>query len=214
MTVLFKSLIILFTVFLSWPATAASSAPAIVVMGDSLSAGYGLDPATGWVELLRQRLQQQSYNYRVVNASITGDTTRGGLSRLPQTLEREKPAIVIIELGGNDGLRGFSLSFTRDNLSQMIRLSQQANARVLLLGVQLPANYGKQFRNKFQQIFVDLANQHQVATVPFFLKGVAETRALMQPDGIHPSEAAQPVILDNVWPELQPLLSRQSALAQ
>ena len=179
-------------------------------MGDSLSAGYGLDPATGWVELLRQRLQQQAFNYRVINASITGDTTRGGLSRLPQALEREKPAIVIIGLGGNDGLRGFSLSFTRDNLSQMIRLSQQANARVLLLGVQLPANYGKQFRNKFQQIFVDLANQQQVATVPFFLKGVAETRALMQPDGIHPSEAAQPVILDNVWTELQPLLSRQS----
>ena len=214
MTALFKSFIILFTVLLATPVTASTSAPTIVVMGDSLSAGYGLDPTTGWVELLRQRLQQQSFNYRVVNASITGDTTRGGLSRLPQTLQREKPAIVIIELGGNDGLRGFSLKFTRDNLSRMITLSQQANAKVLLLGVQLPANYGKQFRNKFQQIFVDLANQHQIASVPFFLEGVAETRELMQPDGIHPSEQAQPVILNNVWPALQPLLTIQKAQAE
>lgn len=147
----------------------------------------------------------------MVNASITGDTTRGGLSRLPQTLEREQPSIVIIELGGNDGLRGFSLKLTRDNLSKMINLSQQANARVLLLGVQLPANYGNHFRNKFQQIFVDLANQHQIASVPFFLEGVAETREMMQPDGIHPSEQAQPRILNNVWNALQPLLETRQA---
>lgn len=190
---------------------AATSLPTIIVIGDSLSAAYGLDPAAGWVELLRQRLQQQSFNYRVVNASITGDTTRGGLSRLPQTLEREQPSIVIIELGGNDGLRGFSLKLTRDNLSKMINLSQQANARVLLLGVQLPANYGNLFRNKFQQIFVDLANQHQIASVPFFLEGVAETREMMQPDGIHPAEQAQPRILDNVWKALQPLLETRQA---
>ena len=182
-------------------------APAILVVGDSLSAGYGLAPEAGWVELLRQRLQNLSLNYRVINASITGDTTRGGLARLPQALEREKPAIVILELGGNDGLRGFSLKFTRDNLSKMINLSQQANAKVLLLGVQLPANYGKVFRDRFQQIFVDLASLHQIASVPFFLEGIAETRAMMQPDGIHPSTEAQPLILDNIWPELQPLLT-------
>ena len=185
-----------------------------MVVGDSLSAGYGLAPATGWVELLRQRLKHQSLNYRVVNASITGDTTRGGLSRLPQALAREKPAIVIIELGGNDGLRGFSLKFTKDNLSKMITLSQQAKAKVLLLGVQLPANYGKHFGKKFQQIFVDLANQHQIASVPFFLEGVAETREMMQPDGIHPSTEAQPLILDNVWPELHPLLNTLQTPAQ
>ena len=190
---------------------AATSLPTIMVIGDSLSAAYGLDPAAGWVELLRQRLQAQSFNYRVVNASITGDTTRGGLSRLPQALQREQPSIVIIELGGNDGLRGFSLKLTRDNLSKMIELSQQDNARVLLLGVQLPANYGNHFRNKFQQIFVDLANQHQIASVPFFLEGVAETREMMQPDGIHPAEQAQPRILDNVWNALQPILETRQA---
>ena len=180
-------------------------------MGDSLSAGYGLDPDEGWVKLLEQRLQDLSLDYRVVNASITGDTTRGGLARLPQALERENPAIVIIELGGNDGLRGFKLSFTRENLSRMIELSQQHNAQVLLLGVQLPANYGELFRNKFQQIFIDLGEQHQIASIPFFLEGVAETREMMLPDGIHPAASAQPVILENVWSVLKNLLQDQQA---
>ena len=188
--------------------TASENPPVknILVVGDSLSAGYGLKPDQGWVTLLQQRLQQRNPEYNVVNASITGDTTQGGLARLPAAIDRFNPAVVIIELGGNDGLRGFRLQVTRNNLDQMIQISQQANARVLLLGVQLPANYGRQFREKFQQIFIDLANSHQIANVPFFLEGVAETRELMQPDGIHPAAEAQPVILNNVWPALKPLL--------
>ena len=177
------------------------------MVGDSLSAGYGLKPDQGWVTLLQQRLQQRNPEYNVVNASITGDTTQGGLARLPAAIMRVNPDIVILELGGNDGLRGFRLQVTRQNLENMIQISQQANAKVLLLGVQLPANYGRQFREKFQQIFIDLAEGENIASVPFFLKGVAETRELMQPDGIHPSAEAQPVILDNVWPALEPLLN-------
>jgi len=205
MSVLFKSVIYSFLILLLLQSASLQSAPqrTVLVMGDSLSAGYGLDATEGWVELLRKRLQA---NYRVVNASITGDTTQGGLARLPAALDREKPDIIIIALGGNDGLRGFNLQLTRDNLSKMIQLSQQANSRVVLLGVQLPANYGNRFREKFQQIFVELANQHQIASVPFFLSGVAETTRLMQPDGIHPGPEAQPLILDNIWPALQPLL--------
>ncbi len=180
------------------------------MVGDSLSAGYGLKPNQGWVSLLQQRLHQRNpkYNveYNVVNASITGDTTQGGLARLPAAIERFKPAIVIIELGGNDGLRGFKLQVTRQNLESMIQASHQADAKVLLLGVQLPANYGRQFRQKFQQIYLDLAENQQIASVPFFLEGVAETRELMLPDGIHPAAEAQPIILENVWPALEPLL--------
>jgi acyl-CoA thioesterase-1 len=198
---------ILFITLVSF-STASENPPVknILVVGDSLSAGYGLKPDQGWVTLLQQRLQQRNPEYNVVNASITGDTTQGGLARLPAAIDRFNPAVVIIELGGNDGLRGFRLQVTQNNLDQMIQISQQANARVLLLGVQLPANYGRQFREKFQQIFIDLANSHQIASVPFFLEGVAETRELMQPDGIHPAAEAQPVILNNVWPALKPLL--------
>ena len=187
-----------------------TAAKNILVVGDSLSAGYGLKPNQGWVSLLQQRLHQRNpkYNveYNVVNASITGDTTQGGLARLPAAIERFKPAIVIIELGGNDGLRGFKLQVTRQNLESMIQASHQADAKVLLLGVQLPANYGRQFRQKFQQIYLDLAENQQIASVPFFLEGVAETRELMLPDGIHPAAEAQPIILENVWPALEPLL--------
>ena len=187
-----------------------TAAKNILVVGDSLSAGYGLKPNQGWVSLLQQRLHQRNpkYNveYNVVNASITGDTTQGGLARLPAAIERFKPAIVIIELGGNDGLRGFKLQVTRQNLENMIQTSHQADAKVLLLGVQLPANYGRQFRQKFQQIYLDLAENQQIASVPFFLEGVAETRELMLPDGIHPAAEAQPIILENVWPALEPLL--------
>lgn len=191
-------------------------------MGDSLSAGYGLQPDEGWVYLLQQRLEKlnsapqnsgqqtaaQQKNWRVVNASITGDTTRGGLARLPAALEREKPAVVILELGGNDGLRGFRLKQVKSNLVKMIDMSREKNAKVLLLGVQLPANYGKVFREKFQQIYLDIAEQENVAVVPFFLEGVAETRAMMQADGIHPAAIAQPRILKNVWPELVKLINK------
>lgn len=181
------------------------------MLGDSLSAAYGIDQRRGWVALLQQRLREQSLDYEVVNASITGDTTRGGLSRLPATLDREQPAILIIALGGNDGLRGFAPQQTRDNLRQIIEMGRAAGARVLLLGVKIPANYGKAFGEKFHRVYLELGRDQQVALVPFFLAGVAETRDLMQPDGIHPAAAAQPRILNNVWAGLAPLLELSTA---
>lgn len=189
----------------------AEAAPQrILVLGDSLSAGYGLDDRSdGWVSLLQQRLDAKGTGQQVINASITGDTTHGGLTRLPDALQQHSPGIVILELGGNDGLRGFSLARTRDNLRRMIELSRAAGARVLLLGVKLPANYGRRYGEKFHAIYTALAASEQVALVDFFLEGVAETTELMQPDGIHPAASAQPRILDNVWQGLAPLLGQQ-----
>ena len=178
----------------------------ILVMGDSLSAAYGIDKQRGWVALLQQRLQQQSLGYQVVNASISGDTTRGGLSRLPAALRRESPAVLVLALGANDGLRGFTPERTRDNLRMMIEQARNAGASVLLLGIKLPANYGSVYGEKFHRVYLDLANEEEVHLVPFFLEGVAETRELMQADGIHPGVQAQPRILDNVWAGLAPLL--------
>lgn len=185
---------------------AAAERPAILVIGDSLSAGYGIEQHKSWVALLAQRLGQRGLAYRVVNASISGDTTRGGLARLPAALEREQPRVLIIELGANDGLRGLSLQQMRSNLARMIELGRAAGARILLLGVKLPENYGRAFGEKFHRVYRELAEQTDVALVPFFLEGVAETRALMQADGIHPAAEAQPRILDNVWAALESLL--------
>ena len=181
-------------------------ASGILVVGDSLSAGYGLEQQQVWVSLLRDRLADAGFDTPVINASITGDTTRGGLARLPAALAREAPSVVIIALGGNDGLRGFSPPQTKSNLRQMISLSRRAGADVLLLGVKLPANYGRAFGEKFHRVYLELADELDVAVVPFFLEGVAETRELMQADGIHPSAEAQPRILENVWKGLEPLL--------
>ena len=200
------SIVLLFFVGLA-PLHAGATAR-ILVLGDSLSAAYGIDRQQGWVALLQQRLQSRGYDYEVINASITGDTTRGGLSRLPAALEREHPAVLIIALGGNDGLRGFAPQQTAENLRTMIRQGRATGASVLLLGIKVPANYGKAFGEKFHRIFLDLAQDEKVALVPFFLEGVAETRELMQADGIHPGVAAQPRILDNVWGGLAPLLGR------
>lgn len=178
----------------------------MVVLGDSLSSAYGIAAESGWVGLLVERLSREGYAYRVVNASVTGDTTRGGLARLPALLAREQPDIVIIELGGNDGLRGIDTQVTAANLGEMIRLSREAGARVLLLGVKLPANYGPAFGAAFHQVYLDAAETNRVALVPFFLDGVALDPSLMQPDGIHPNTRAQPILLENVWPALEPLL--------
>jgi len=185
----------------------------VLIVGDSLSAAYGIEKQLGWVSLLERRLRDREIAFDVANASITGDTTRGGLSRLPAALDRFEPAIVVIALGGNDGLRGFAPSQTRANLRDMIRLSRDAGADVLLLGVRLPANYGKAYGDKFHRIFQDLATAEGVRVVPFFLEGVAETRELMQADGIHPDVDAQPRILDNVWAQLAPMLDDDSATA-
>ena len=174
-------------------------------MGDSLSAAYGIAESAGWVNLLRQRLTTTHPSSKVVNASITGDTTQGGLSRLPQALSRHQADIVIIELGGNDGLRGLSLHNMRNNLRKMVALARQAKAKVLLLGVKLPDNYGPVYGEKFHHVYKDVAASEKVALVDFFLQGVAETRTLMQADGIHPNAAAQARILENVWHGLKVL---------
>jgi acyl-CoA thioesterase-1 len=200
------SIILLVLASLAAPAIAAA-ADKILIVGDSLSAAYGIEKSRGWVALLQQRLEARQLGYRVINGSITGDTTRGGLSRLPAALERERPAIVVIALGGNDGLRGFAPQQTRGNLRRMIELSRDKGADVLLLGVKLPQNYGRAFGEKFHRVYLELADEMGVPLVPFFLEGVAETRDLMQADGIHPAAEAQPRILDNVWSGLVPLLA-------
>jgi len=185
--------------------------PVILVLGDSLSAAYGIERSRGWVALLQNRLQQAGYPHRVVNASISGDTTAGGLSRLPQALAQFQPDILIIELGGNDGLRGLGNRQTRDHLDQMITLARAARSRPLLLGMMLPPNFGKAFTEKFLQIYRDLAEQRRVPLVPFFLEGVADRPDWMQGDGIHPNASGQPLMLEHVWAQLQPLLDEEVA---
>jgi acyl-CoA thioesterase-1 len=181
--------------------------PRLLVLGDSLSAAHGIPRQQGWVTLLQQRLDEDGYPYRVINASISGDTTNGGLARLPAALARFRPVVVVIELGGNDGLRGFSLTRTRDNLVRMVDVAHDAGANVLLLGVRLPANYGRAYGERFQQVYAEVSQLTGAPLVPFFLAGVAEYRETMQPDGIHPNAAGQPLMLDNVWPALRPLLA-------
>lgn len=181
----------------------------ILVVGDSLSAEYGLKRGSGWVALLEGRLAQEKIKARVVNASISGDTTSGGRARLPALLAQHKPTHVVIELGGNDALRGLPLSGTQDNLAQMAQAAQKAGARVLLVGMQVPPNYGSDYTRRFSEVFAKVAQQHKTALVPFFLQGVADVpdaRALFQADGIHPRAEAHPRMLDNVWPELKKLL--------
>jgi acyl-CoA thioesterase-1 len=185
---------------------AAAPVPTILVVGDSLSAGYGIDVRDGWVALLGQRLVAQGYPHRVVNASVSGETTAGGFTRLPAALQRHRPEIVIIELGANDGLRGLSLAQTRANLESMIKAARAAGARVLLVGIHLPPNYGPAYTRKFRGVYDDLVRRYRLAYVPFLLEGVALTPGLMQPDGLHPVTSAQPRLLDNVWPYLEPLL--------
>lgn len=181
------------------------------MVGDSLSAGYGIEVRDGWVTLLQQRLTRQGYPHTVVNASISGDTSAGGRARLADALKRHHPQIVILELGANDGLRGLSLRATRTNLEAMIKAAQSAGARVLLIGMQLPPNYGPDYTGKFRAIYRDLARNNDLPLVPFLLDGVALNPKLMQPDGLHPRAAAQPRLLENVWPYLEPLLKSESA---
>jgi acyl-CoA thioesterase-1 len=191
------------------PGTAAArEAPVLAVVGDSLSAAFGIPVREGWVSLLQQRLAERGYPHRVVNASVTGDTTRGGLSRLPGLLERERPEVVIIELGGNDGLRGITPDVMAANLRRMVRQVRGAGGRALLLGVELPANYGNAFRKMFHDVYYAVGDSESVDLVPSFLEGVAMNPDLMQADGIHPNEKAQPLMLDAVWPALEPLLAK------
>jgi acyl-CoA thioesterase-1 len=188
--------------------TGARRGPLLVV-GDSLSAEYGLERGSGWVALLQQRLAREKVAIEVVNASISGDTTSGGRSRLPALLAQHKPGVVIIELGGNDALRGLPLNMTQANLLAMVQAAKAAGARVLLLGMQLPPNYGQKYAQDFAKLFAGVAKAEGAALVPFFLAGVADgpdADKMFQPDRIHPNAQAQPRMLDNVWPALKPLL--------
>lgn len=178
----------------------------LLVVGDSISAAFGLDSRQGWVALLEKRLQDEGFDHRVINASISGDTSAGGLARLPALLAEHRPDVVIIELGGNDGLRGQSPMQLQQNLTAMVEKSQQAGAKVLLLGMKLPPNYGVRYTTAFAQVFSDVAQDSGVALVPFFLEGVGGVAGMMQADGIHPNVTAQPVLLENAWPALRPLL--------
>ncbi len=178
----------------------------ILVLGDSLSAGYGLVPGQGWVALLQQRLKKQGYGHRVVNASVSGETTDGGVQRLDRALATHNPGIVIIELGGNDGLRGLPVSRVQANLALLITKSRAAGAEVLLLAIRVPTNYGPQYRNSFQQIYRDLATRYRIGVAALVDPEIALDLAYFQPDGIHPNAQAQPLLLDNVWVQLSPLL--------
>lgn len=184
----------------------------ILIVGDSLSAAYQMELSESWPSLLQHRLLQDGYPWRVFNSSIVGDTSEGGLTRLPRLLSKLRPEVVIIELGGNDGLRGLSLEVTRRNLDSMIAQSQAAGAGVVLAGVHLPPNYGHTYTERFSALFTELAGQHAgIGFVPFILEGVALDPALMQDDGIHPTAGAQPRLLANVWPALAPWLNKLPA---
>lgn len=189
---------------------AAASKPTLLVLGDSLSAAYGIEQKAGWITLLQERLRERHSPYQVVNASISGETTSGGLARLGRALEKYRPSIIIVELGGNDGLRGLPLSKLRDNLAAIIEQCLSYDARVLLVGMRLPPNYGPAYTKRFHQTYFDLARQYQVPLVPFLLEGVAGKSELMQADSVHPRAEAQARVLDNVWGVLQPMLPPSS----
>ena len=184
----------------------SATAGTVLIVGDSISAAFGLDTRQGWVALLEQRLKNEGFSDKVVNASISGDTSAGGQARLPALLAEHKPSLVVLELGGNDGLRGQLPTQLQQNLASMIDKSRAAGAKVLLLGMQLPPNYGARYTKAFAQVYSDLAKEKDVPLVPFFLEGVGGHPELMQADGIHPAQAGQGQLLENAWPAIKPLL--------
>lgn len=192
---------------LVWPAAVQpAGAPVIVVLGDSLSAGYGIDHTLGWVSLLKKRLISGGYPHHVINASISGDTTRGGVARIGGILKRNNPTLVVVELGGNDGLRGIGLGEMENNLKRIVSAINESNATALLVGVRLPPNYGTTYTRRFQAVFKAVADQLGTPLVPKLMEGVASDLALMQPDGIHPRVEAQPRLMNNIWRVLKPLI--------
>jgi len=191
-----------------WSATAAPAA-VVLIFGDSLSAGYGLPRGADWVELLQQRITREKYDYTIANASLSGETTAGGRNRIAAALTRHQPEIVVLALGANDGLRGSSIEAMRSNLTAIIAESRKHGAKTLLVGMQLPPNYGTDYVQKFRDAYPALAHSQRVALVPFLLDGFAENRSAFLPDGVHPAASAQPQILDTVWKALQPLLTRR-----
>lgn len=204
--------LLVLSVFVQADQTVATERPSVLVLGDSLSAGYGMDVEATWVAMLEARLNEKGYGYRVVNASISGDTTGNGLRRLPRALTLHQPEIVIIELGGNDGLRGLSVEVMHRNLEQMIVQVREAGALPVLAGILIPPNYGEDYASEFAQVYTALAGQYEVPLIPFFMEGVALDPAKMQADGIHPNESAQPILLENVWQTLGPALQAYTAV--
>ena len=207
-----KRLLVLLMLIAASAASASATpadTPVILVFGDSISAGFGLARVEqGWVALLQTRLKEQGYGYQVVNASVSGETTAGGLARLPRALMLHQPKIVILELGGNDGLRALPIAQMRANLVHMIDLSAAAGAKVLLLGMRMPPNYGPDYTEQFRSCYVEVARDEKLPLVPFLLNDIALSLNLMQADGVHPNELGQPKLLANVWPSLMPLLRR------
>jgi acyl-CoA thioesterase-1 len=187
--------------------TSAVEVPTVLVLGDSLSAGYGIEVDQSWATLLQTRLKEQGYEHRVVNASISGDTTEGGAARIAQAIESFSPALIIVELGGNDGLRGIPPNRMRDNLRTIIKAGTESGAAVVLLGIRIPPNYGQRYIEEFDDVFRQLAAELEVPWIEFFMEGVALNEELMQSDGIHPNAIAQPLLLDNAWPIINTALS-------
>lgn len=185
-----------------------SASKTVLVLGDSLSAEYGIARGAGWITLLEQRLKVEKIDAKIVNASISGETSSGGKARLPSLLQQHRPAVVVIELGANDGLRGLPLTSTEENLRTMITESQKVKAKVLLIGMQIPPNYGRHYTEKFSTLYGKLAQETQVALVPFLLQDIADQPQLFQSDRIHPLAEAHPVMLSNIWPHLKPLLTK------
>lgn len=203
--------LLLIVCFLLWGAAAQatpSALPVILVFGDSLAAAYGIPADRGWVSLLDQRIHREKSGYRVINASISGETTSGGRYRIEQVLAEHRPALVILELGANDGLRGLPLDAAASNLNAIITACRNRKARVLLIGMQLPPNYGNAYGTKFQAIYHQVAQRHKIPLLPFLLEGFADNPELFQADGLHPTTAAQPLIMERVWKLLQPMLAK------
>jgi len=200
-----------FLLFLIAIPAGSAEAPTVLVFGDSLSAGYGIDVDQSWTTLLQSRLQGQGYEHRVVNASISGETTEGGATRIHSTIERFEPSVVILELGGNDGLRGFPPERMRGNLRTIIQTSKAGGAAVVLLGIRIPTNYGARYTQAFEKIYRELAAELDVPWIEFFMDGVAMNEDLMQDDGIHPNATAQPILLDNAWPIIREALEQAKA---
>lgn len=189
----------------------AANVPAVLVFGDSLSAGYGIDVDQSWTALLQARLQSQGYEHRVINASISGDTSEGGAARIDRAIEEFGPVLVILELGGNDGLRGIPAGTMRNNLDKIIAASRSSGAAVVILGIRIPSNYGSRYQEAFENVYRELAAKHDVPWIEFFMEGVAFDENLMQSDGMHPNAAGQLVLLDNAWPIISGALGANSS---
>jgi acyl-CoA thioesterase-1 len=195
--------------FVAWSIPAFAANPKILIYGDSLSAAYGIPQQQGWAVLLKEKLYKENLHFDVINASISGETTSGGLTRLARTLKQSTPKIIILELGANDGLRGLPVKNMYDNLDAMIQLSKKSGVKVLLVGMRIPPNYGPKYTEEFSQSYITLAKQYKIPVVPFMLENVAAKPDLIQQDGLHPNALGQPLILNNIWPALQSLLKKK-----